>query len=528
MKKFIYILFSLLLLANTACNDSFLETNPTDQLSDETFWQDESDAMNALYGVYGRIVSESDFLYYQVLGCDAWSDDAVNVWKGSDYNQLGSGENTVGGWYTYNQWQIQYRLIRSTNVFLANINRPVMSESVREELTAEVRFLRAYYYHILVFNFGDVPLITVPLGLEDLKIGRTPKSEVVKFIVDELTAVAETASLPEKRTSGEDGRVTKASALALKARVLLYDGQWEAAAQAASEVMQMSGYSLFTNYEDLFEIENKHNSEVLFAWQYYSDKLSNYLQIFHHMPSWGGWGGLCPLQPIVDAFECTDGKTIDKSPLYNQNNPFENRDPRLNMAIIRDGSNYRGDIINCVDYPNGPNTSGNSSPTGYYVRKFLDNEYEKGAPKVWDSNIIILRLGEVLLTYAEAQIEANKIDNTVLNAINRVRARAYGVDVSNTAAYPAITTTNQTELREIVRRERRVELCFEGLRIFDIRRWKTAETVMNGMTYGAKINGSHISVFNRIFESPKNYLWPIPQEERDLIGADILSQNSGW
>ena len=148
-----------------------------------------------------------------------------------------------------------------------------------------------------------------------------------------------------------------------------------------------------------------------------------------------------------------------------------------------------------------------------------------------ESNVIILRYAEVLLTYAEAKIESGSIDQSVYDAINMLRARAYGVDISQTDKYPAVTGGSQEELRKIVRNERMIELCFEGQRRDDIIRWRTAEKLMNGAYYGIPIEKDgkeHILVMERRFDPSYHYLFPIPQDEIDLIGKDIMKQNPGW
>ncbi len=169
---------------------------------------------------------------------------------------------------------------------------------------------------------------------------------------------------------------------------------------------------------------------------------------------WGAGNLLSPTQALVEAYDTYDAAT-DKLIPYNPASPYVKRDPRFNFTIV----------------------TGTGSSTDYGVKKFLGG-------KEGTENIII-RYAEVLLTYAEAKIEANQIDQSVLDAINTVRARAYGVNVSDIAFYPEITTTNQAALRDIVRNERRVELAMEGLRWYDITRWGIAKTVMNGPVLGA-------------------------------------------
>ena len=532
MKKYIFIwMIGIIFPLFTACNDSFLDLNPRDQLSEQTFWATETDAFNALVGVYSRYTDgDNVWMYYDhILGLPARTDEAVNVWKGNDYNNLGAGNNSPSMWYTKELWSIRYRIIRTCNVFLTNIDKPEMDNTKREQMKGEVKFLRAFAYHFLLNNWGGVPIIEEPLNLEDLKRPRNTAEEVLDFILKDLDDAIKV--LPETWSSEYAGRITKGAALGMKARALLYAGRWEEAAVAAKAVMDLGVHSLYPNYEELFEINNKYNDEILYAWQFVGQNMANYTQIYMHFPSYGGWGGTNPLQGFIDEFPCTDGKPSYESAVYNPEKPYENRDPRFYMSIIYPGATYRDveiPVYGDVDYPGA---TGNSSQSGYYTRKFLDDGAVRYALKPMESNVVILRYAEVLLTYAEAKIESGSIDQSVYDAINLLRARAYGVNISETDKYPAVTGGSQTELREIIRRERMTELCFEGQRRDDIIRWKTAEKALNGACYGIPVEkGSkdHILVMERRFNPSYHYLFPIPQDEIDLIGKDIMKQNPGW
>lgn len=532
MKEYIYlILLGVFSLLFASCNDDFLELSPKDMLSEETFWTDRTDAFSALVGVYSRYTDADNVnMYYdQILGLPARTDEAVNVWKGSNYNVLGAGNISPTDDFIYAQWAIRYRIIRTCNVFLANIDKPDMDDDERERMKAEVRFLRAFAYHYLLNNFGGVPIVREPLTLQELKRPRNTAEEVLDFILEDLGEDV-IDILPLSYTSEYKGRITRAAAHALKARVYLYAGQWQNAAREAKTVMDMGTNSLFPSYEDLFESENKYNDEILYAWQYVSEKMANYTQIYLHFPTYGGWGGVNPLKGFIDEFLCTDGKPSHTSSVYNPAKPYENRDPRFYMSIIYPGASYRGGTIpiyGTIDYPG---ETGNSSQSGYYTRKFLDNTSVSNDLRPEESNVIILRYAEVLLTYAEAKIEANDIDQSVYEAINSIRARAYEVGVAETTRYPSISGGSQSELRDIIRRERMVELCFEGQRRDDIIRWKTAEKLMDGSCYGIPKTpgGENILVMERKFDPSLNYLFPIPQTEIDLVGKDILKQNPGW
>jgi hypothetical protein len=248
----------------------------------------------------------------------------------------------------------------------------------------------------------------------------------------------------------------------------------------------------------------------------------------------GGWCSLDPNQSLVDAYEMANGKTIDDPTSgYNADDPYKNRDPRLFATIITPGSLYEGFYYNPIEVgsPDFYAPYGNTK-TGYLPRKF--DAFLSDFPNVWNAglNIIVIRYAEVLLSYAEAKIEKGEIDNTVYDAINSVRTRA-GMPVVDISKY-----NTQTTLRELIRRERRVELALEGLRWFDIQRWKIGPQVMPGQLLGARLgtvdpnNGNlvltpeRIVVETRVFDPGKNYLWPIPQKEIDL--NKNLVQNPGY
>jgi hypothetical protein len=276
----------------------------------------------------------------------------------------------------------------------------------------------------------------------------------------------------------------------------------------------------------------------------------------------GAWSRIVPSQFMVDMYGTIDGKTIDKSSLYDPAHPFKNRDPRLAASIVLPGSEFAGYkfYVNpdstTTTYTNSSGqakqvtnldvTNPYATLTGYIWRKY---DSEKDVPDNETSstlNFIYMRYAEDLLTYAEAEIEMGKIDQSVLNAINKVRARAYGVNPSQTNKYPAVTITSQNKLRKQVRYERTVEFADEGFRFFDIRRWGIAKEVMDGPLIGRPLktystihqapkieNGHPIypnpslyrHVESRSF-SKKNLLWAIPQ--KDIDTDHNLKQNPGY
>jgi starch-binding outer membrane protein, SusD/RagB family len=521
MKKYNLIIIALLLLSS--CSEDFLNKNPLDRVANETFWNNDKDAVAAASGCYNGFWSMDNVLYF-----DCASDNAYNPFSWEGFQVQATGYATPGD---PGSSFIGYDAITKCNNFLDNISRPKMDETLRKRLTAEVRFLRAWSYFIKVTLYGDVPVVTKVLTIQESNVARTPKADVIKFVLDELTAAA--AELPNSYSGNDVGRITKGAALSLKARMQIFDGKYADCATTCSQIMGL-GYSLFPDYRGLFKIANEGNSEVILDVQYIEGLYESWVLGVLAPGSYGGWSSINPTQSLADAYECVDGKPITESPLYNPAQPYQNRDPRLDITLLRPGSLYEGSYYDPIDAAN--NTGDYYAPyggskTGYNVRKYVDemNDFKD----VWATglNAMVIRYAEVLLMYAESKIESNSIDASVYDAIDLVRKRA-GMPVVDQTVY-----NNQTKLRELVRRERRVELAMEGLRWFDICRWKTGTQVMNGMVYGAlegtvsqtdgtlALTTTRIEVETRVFDPAKNYLWPIPQGVIDATPKMVQNPN---
>lgn len=518
MKKNIFlIVFALILVGLSSCNDNFLNVAPKDQISGDSFFKTQDDATQALVGVYNTLIQNNDYTMIQkVLAHNTWTDDATNVWQGSDYNNIAAGSFGPETSFFENNWTQLYFNIRRTNVFLNNIGQVQMDANLKKTYIAEVKFFRAYYYHQLVMLFGGVPIIDKALTLSDLKIPRNKRTEVVDSILSDLNA-----AIPDLQTiPAAPGRITSGAALALKSRVLLYEYRFQEAADAAQLVMAQSQYGLYTSdgiqsYINLFAQSKENNKEVIFDVQFTNQSgYGSPEQLWLNASSLGGWAALNPLQGLVDEFEDTLGNLISSSTIYNPAIPFIKRDPRLEMSIIHSGSTV-------VDYTGTSHTintlSGTdaNTPTGYLPRKGADPQ--SYIPNlVSGKNYILIRYAEVLLNYAEAKNEASGPDATIYDAINSIR---------NRVGMPNLPSgLSKADMRDRIRHERRVELCLEGQRFFDIKRWGIAQKVMNGPIYGV---GNNL-IQNRTFDASKNYLFPIPQTEIDLTGKDIILQNPGY
>lgn len=520
MKKHFIILIAVVVFS---CKENFLDKNPLDKVSNETFWNNEKDALAAAAGCYSDWWSMSNVLYF-----DCNSDNAYDPFSWESVN-MAKGVSTPGTQHLTNYFD--FASITKYNNFLDNISRPTMNEKLRTRLKAEVRFLRAWEYFIITTLYGDVPLITKVLKLTEAKVERSPKAEVVKFIIDELTAIV--PDLEQSYSGSDVGRITKGAALSVKARMLLFDGQFDACATTCRQIMTL-GYELHPSYKELFKEAHERNKEVVLGVEYIEDLYSNGTLGVLPPASSGGWCSINSTHELIEDYECSDGKTITQSPLYDPAEPYKNRDPRLEVSIIYPGALYEGKYYDPIDKASSDYYSpyGNSK-TGYLVRKYVDNlsDYKD----MWNAgtNAMVIRYAEILLMYAEAMMEAGTIDGTVYDAIDAVRVRA-GMPKVDKAVY-----NNQTTLRELIRRERRVELAMEGIRWFDICRWKIGPQVLNRNVYGAllgkvsqkdgalTLGTDRIFVETRVFDPAKNYLWPIPQSVIDAT-APAIKQNPNY
>jgi starch-binding outer membrane protein, SusD/RagB family len=443
-------------------------------------------------------------------------------------------------------WGRSYRSIRECNFAINNIDSVEMSVALRKRLLAELHFIRGYRYHDLIRNYGGVVLMgnkeyNLTDDLTDPALfKRATLQESMDYAVAELTAAA--ADLPAGNDgTWQTGRATQAAALALKARLLLYAasplykvGTWQAAATAAKAVMDLSKFSLADDYSQLFIKSD--NNEVIFARQYAVGARHVCLEISNGANGYGGWAGNTPLQNMVDAYEMKNGKPItDATSGYDPQHPYDNRDARFYATILYNGAPYRGSTVQTFspggkDGKDGP-SNWNSTKTGYYLRKFMDDKNPIDNP--WDiaglQPWIYLRYAEVLLNYAEAQNEAVGPDASVYDAINRIRQRA---SVQQPPLTPGLS---QADMRTAIQRERQVELAYEEHRFYDVRRWKIANITENVPAYGMDANVTAPGVYTytrkvalsgRLF-SDKNYWLPIPRA--DILASNKkLDQNPGY
>ncbi|WP_282636766.1 RagB/SusD family nutrient uptake outer membrane protein [Sphingobacterium thalpophilum] len=554
-----YIACIGLLLMMGAC-EKYLDKSPLDGPSDENYFKNQDELTLVVNGLYSALA----FHPTDDMPINLTLDDATDIgWdrNTSDLQAIGRGDYDSNNGYIRNIWTNSYKVIGKCNFILDNIHKldGKMDANLQKRYKAETQFIRAYVYQYLIDYFGGVPLVTNGLNLANANLPKTTKAEIAAFILKELDEAA--ASLPISYGAADVGRATKGAALAIRARAALNNGLWEEAARSAKEVMDLKIYQLHPDFGQLFTYDGEASKEIIFAFQYLrlqKTKTHSATRAFLSRNA-QGTSNKIPSQSIVDNYLCTDGLPIDKSSLYDPKKPFVNRDPRLAYTIALPGTDFFGfqfethkDSISCWNYSYNTSTAvriqnqdainAYATFSGYCWKKYVDIK-DKDFTMESELNIIQSRYAEVLLIYAEAMIESNKIDQSVYDAINSIRQRP-------TVAMPAVSSgKTQNELREVVRKERLFELANEGFRMVDLRRWKLADKLMSSTLYGripkgllanapiidtdSQVNYNNVAnkkdmriIEIRKFDANKNYLWPIPNIE--IVTNKNLEQNPGY
>lgn len=592
MKK--YIIFGYLLILFVGCKDAFLDRQPLDQASTTTFYANEAEIKLGLTGVYNAAFWQRTGNVPDLKRIEG-STDLIVSRSGDAEAQIARGDNgpfIPGNAWSENQWGQGYRIVARANEMLEGMIRgeKTTPKVAFARMRSEALTLRAWAYFNLMVWYGDPVYYTKVLTPEEYDTQtRTPVATVVAALYKDLDeAFANLEFAPSDK-----GRVTKAFAMGLKARLAMLIKDYPTASAACKTIIDSGQHGLNPNYPNLFTLAGQTanaGKEVIWAMVYDGTNVnvSSWMSVgYTPRQTLGAQSNNFPTQALVDKFECTDGKRIDESPLYDPANPNKNRDKRLawTLAMPNDTFETRMSAAAALPYQN-PNqrfiytihkdsifrfnwstskydtikgnpdfvTSSNSvwqfgstgtvGGVGYIWRKYTDP-----AQYQWElkTGYIVMRYAEILLMYAEAQIEQGIVDATVTNAINAVRTRS---------GQPATTQTTQAKLRQLVRRERAVEFVVEGIRLFDIRRWGIVLDVLNGPIVGAAKNptivpeipsfgagGSvqdlndipnySVSISKRIssrneirLNTAKHVLWPLPQGELDK--NKNIKQNSGW
>lgn len=530
----LYVVSAMMLLA--ACND--MENVPTNKFTDNSYWTSEAKAQNVVNMAYSQMYDAGKM----------WSDESLsdNVIDGrtvTDQRAIRKGQATPSIGVFDSEWKNLYGGIKTCHVFLEKVDLvPNMNPAAKARMIAEIRFIRAAIYFRLVNFYGDVPFFTKDITLDEANsISRTSAATVLQFIHDELEDIKDDLPINTALSADEQGKITKGAVSMLQARVYLMEGNWDKVITYTDNLINNQGeygtYALYPSYRGLFEEENEYNQEVIMD-RSYVKKLLTWGDMVDMAPlSVGGRAiNRVPQQSLVDSYIMLNGKRIDEQGSnYNKDYPYANRDPRMTATIIYDGYDWSGNVndgsqgtVIHID----PNTSttvdkyvygSNNTATGYYVRKYYSpqdaGDLNSGL------NIITMRYADVLLMYAEAKFEKGEFTEDIWNmTIKRIRERA-GFTDSGALEYPSLSSD---DMRKLIRNERRCELAMEGLRWFDIKRWKAGSEYLTGNVEGATFDGvGTIRVDSYNFNEQRDYLWAVPQSQIDL-NHNLAPNNPGY
>lgn len=521
----------------TSCND--LDLAPTNKFTDANYWTSVEKADAVLNMAYSQIFSASYFFANERL-----TDNLYEGRGNTDEKIFTSGQADAALGRFANEWKNCYEGIKTCHIFLENIDLvPNIDTALKDRMIAETRFIRASLFFRLTNHYGDVPFFDYNISLQEANtISRTSRAEVIDFVRKELNEIVTFLPKSGEYADKDKGRITQGAVMTQLARTYLYENDWANVASITEDIIneKYGHYELFPSYEGLFLPENELNKEVILDMGY---KLTyrTWSEMYDAIPiSVGGRiNAAAPTQELVNDYIMTNGKAIHEAGSgYNEDNPYINRDPRFGYSIVYHGYQWKkGDGSVSTIYIKPGSSSGvpgasnldeyagpgqNSTSTGYYIRKYFDPTAPEGMAA--GLNLILMRYADILLMYAEAKNELGEMNQSVWNqTIRPLRERA-GFTDAGALNYPA-----NGDLREIIRRERRTELFMEGLRLFDIRRWGTIETVMNGNPTGAKFaaeNTQYIRLDQRKFNKDRDYLFAVPQSQRDI--NPNLTQNPGY
>lgn len=535
MKIHHYLGMATIVLLSVACND--MENVPTNKFTDNSFWTTPEKAQYVVNMAYAQMYNSDRF----------WTDESLsdNLFDGrgnTDQRQIRKGMATPSTSVFSNQWSDLYAGIKTCHLFLEKVDIvPGMDENVKTRMKAEIRFIRAFLYFRLTNLYGAVPFFTEDISLEQANtVGRTAHETVVNFIHDELDDIIDQLPNSDSLSESERGKITRGAAVAFQARAYLMDSDWENVIKYCSMLMDQpqkyGTYKLYPSYRGLFSEENEYNEEVILDRSYVPTVMSWSEMVDMAPLSVGGRvSQRAPQQSLVDTYLMLNGKRIDDTDSgFNPDYPYDNRDPRLTATVIYDNYRWSDNVDDgstdriikirpgsgTVDEYIGPGQ--NTTSTGYYVRKYY-------APQATGDlasglNLIMFRYADILLMYAEANLERNGLTEEVWNrTIRPIRERA-GFTASQALNFP---NKSQDEMRRLVRDERRCELALEGLRWFDIKRWKAGTEYLDGYAYGANFSGTPIQLDNRRFDENRDYLWAVPQSQINL-NPNLLPNNPGY
>jgi len=560
MKKINHIVgilsLGLILMLISGCN-KYLDLQPQSEITDVVFWNTPSTFKLA-----------ANWFYQNTLDDPQTNENMSDFAMGQQSDQVSAGTYIAPS--DDGTWNGAYGGIRNANKLIAQGEISSIKDNILAYL-GEGYFFRAYNYFTLFKRYGGVPLIDKVLATTDAEIfnARATRDETFNLIISDLDKAIADLSV---KSSSETGRVCQEAAQAFKARVCLFEGTWrkfhaigdansllDLAISASKSVIDSKSYSLYqgkgvASYRYLFIDNTSENDPESILAKHYRINIYQF-----DWPYAIASGAMNPTKKLADTYLCADGLPIEKSPLFQGydscRTEFYNRDPRMTQSISIPATVIMAPQYNIplAQWP-GEGDNGNAN-SGYMLYKFISEVTAPRSSSLGDYDWNIMRYAEVLLIYAEATFEKNgSISDADLDkSINVLRDRLPMTHLTN-----ALVTTNSLDMRTEIRRERSVELAFEGFRWDDLRRWKTAETELPNSLLSVKVSGSQWALqtitingsttssrfYNlpanqlengfkilqssseRSFNPGKNYLLPIPTKQISLNSK--LAQNPGW
>ena len=534
-------------IGNCSCEDFLTRDHPT-EVSDDKFWETMNECENALGQCKLWIKGGQSSTEIGMIFLEGATD---NMYFFSNFDQrivqLGNGSlvpptnnNNPTGWEgLMDQWSNAYIYIRRCCRFLEHVDNAYFAdESERARMKAEARVWRAWY-HIRLLNYygrhDGIPIVDHALNPSDIYLARNTVQESLDFINRELDMVINSEDLPFVWDEGRRSRMSRSIALALKMDANLQFKQYDQAKAAAKALIDSREFELYytssqdndpgRNYRDLFRYLGEQNKERIF----FRDQGCNDIWFRNMGTVMGGQGVSAPLKSLVDVYETIDGKTIqslsaEERLQYERNPLYKARDPRLYATVMMPEDSTS--ISNYVYHPFDPNSSDfvgktGASRSGYMLKKYLDEQDRATGRGTLD--FMIYRYAEVLMDYVECLIETGDWQNPdVEKYINMIRNRA-GMPNMDKSVY-----NTQEKVRELYRRERRIEFAFEGKRYDDIRRWGIGNETNQGTIYGAwnPNEGSYVTIETRNCVFPKFDSWPLHQQE--VTSNPNIKQPTGW
>ncbi len=567
----------------TGCRENLMDLAPYNSVSSGNMWTTENLADQGVIGIYNvlRFSSVAGSLYmYESYGVSTDERDQSTLTKGTI-------TATSGLFSDY--WKGHYEGIHRANDAIANLHKAPMTESKINRLVAEAKYFRAFFYYRLNMVYKGVPLYLEPTELEAFTKGQESEATIWNAVITDLTDCINEPNLPDRYNKGDGdyGRVTKSAAYALRGKVYMWIKEWAKAEADFAKVGEM-GHKLFDGgYKQLFKEANEQCEEMIFSLQCigeagYGNEFS--FRYGSRVAYGQGWNTYLVNADFVESFECADGSAFDWNdyiPGYNEMDPkersvyflrdnmtdeektkmvndqgadlskylsegnearimkaYENRDPRLAAAVITPYSTYFGAAgADSYTYTLRWPYRGFDASEPYDLRTDTNNRFyylfrkfvAEGATEIPNRqyspiDIPLIRYADVLLSRAEAMNEQG-FGESVIDLVNQVRARAGVALLQTTDASLPTYVSNQADMRERIRNERRWEFCGEGVNFFDEMRWQT----LHETKY---INGSGLKQiwgqpqFTNTWGGQHYYHWPVPTVEQQMNSN--LVQVDGW